>query len=181
MKCAPDGRILVVSDTDVLINFLRVGRLELLCRHADYRVVITEHTRGAFGAPGEVTDNVQLSELEAAISSGEIEATSLTDISEIGLFASLNAFLGRGEAAAIAVATSRGWVVATDDRRAGSEIQRRLGANRRLTTPGILLRCIERGHLTVVEADTIKSQLAECRFIMKFASFGDLRTPVGDN
>jgi len=174
VKRAPDGRILVVSDTDVLINFLRVGRLDLLCRHADYRIVITEHVRGTMGAPGEVTDNAQLSVLDAAVSSGELEETSLTDPFEIGLFASLNVFLGRGEAAAIAVAASRGWVVATDDRRAGRESQSRLGANRRLTTPGILLRCILNGHLTVAEADTIKGQLATRRFAVRFSSFGDL-------
>ena len=105
MERAPDGRILVASDTSVLINFLRVGRLDLLCHHRDYRFVVTEH------AGAEVTAPAQRGALEAAVSAGEIGETSLPDSAELSLFATLNAFLGRGESAAIAVAVVRtgGW------------------------------------------------------------------------
>jgi len=169
MVRAPDGRILVVSDTNVLINFLRVGRFDLVTQHKDYHFVVTEHTRA------EITHAVQRAELEAAIATRAIEETSLTDPSEIALFAVLNAFLGRGESAAIAVAATRNWIVATDEtRRAKREIESRLGQGRQLTTPGVLLRCIMNGTLMVGDADTIKVQLAAQRFVMKFASFSDL-------
>jgi predicted nucleic acid-binding protein len=154
MERAQDGRILVVSDTNVLINFLLVGRLDLLCQHKEYRFVATEHARA------EITDAAQRAELETAISAWTLGETSLTDPREIDLFATLNAFLGRGESAAIAVAASRGWVVATDDHRARREIERRIERNHLLTTPGVLLRCILRGGLTIADADGIKDQLS---------------------
>jgi len=169
MDRAPDGRILVVSDTNVLINFLRVGRLDVLCHHRDYSFVVTEHARA------EITDAAQAAELAAAISAGAFVETSLTKPSEISLFATLNAFLGRGESAAIAVAAVRNWVVATDEtRRAKREIESRLGKDRLLTTPGVILRCVLNGALTVADADAIKDQLAAQRFVMKFTSFADL-------
>ncbi len=174
MERTPNRRIFVVSDTDVVINFLRVGRLDLLRQHRNYCFMFTEHLRGSANLPGELTDTTQLSEVSAAIATGELEETELTAPAEISLFAILHDFLGRGEAAAIAVASARGWAVASDDRRARREIERRLGPNRLLTTPGILLSCIRNSVLTVAEADCIKDQLAACRFTMKFGSFGDL-------
>lgn len=60
MERASDGRILVVSDTTVLINFLHVARLDLLCRHRDYSFVVTEHARA------EITDAAQAAQLADA-------------------------------------------------------------------------------------------------------------------
>lgn len=169
MERDPEGRLVVVADTCVPINFILAGRLDLLTRHHDYRVVITEHTRQ------EVTAPVQLDALEAAIEAGEIEETLVTDPDELAVFTALNAVLGRGESAAIAVAEKRGWAVATDEKgRARREIEDRLGKGRLLTTPGILLKCILNGTLSVTEADVVKATLASHRFVMSFASFADL-------
>lgn len=168
MERAADGRGLVISDTCILINFLRVGRLDLLCRHKSYRIVITEHIRA------EITDAQQAEEIEAAIAAGEIEEITVTDVAELALFAALSAVLGRGEAAALAVAVNRNWVIATDEgRRTRREIENRLGKGHLITTPGLLLKSIQNGDLTVAEADAIKAQLAAHRFIMNFASFAD--------
>jgi predicted nucleic acid-binding protein len=169
MERAPDGRVLVVADTCIPINFMLAERLDLLSRHQDYRFVVTEHTRA------EVLDPGQLQQLEAAIQADEIEETLVTDPDELAVFAALNIVLGRGEAAAIAVAEKRGWVIATDEKkRTRREIEERLGKGRLLTTPGIILKCILDGTLTGVEADAIKAKLAANRFAMSFASFADL-------
>jgi predicted nucleic acid-binding protein len=169
MERAPDGRVFVVTDTCILINFMQVERLDLLCQHKDYRIVITEHVRS------EIADQQQAVDLASAVSAGEIEETSVTDPTELALFATLNAILGRGESAAIAVAATRGWVIATDEKgRTRREIERRLGKERLLTTPGLLLKCILNGTLTVAEADDIKDKLAAQRFAMNFASFAEL-------
>jgi predicted nucleic acid-binding protein len=106
---APDGRIWVASDTCILVNFLRVGRFDLFCRHQEYRMVVTEHVQA------ELTDPAQLAICQAAVNAGEIDAIEITDIAELALFAEMSVRLGRGEAAAIAVAQSRGWAVATDE------------------------------------------------------------------
>ena len=173
-------RIIVVSDTDVVINFLRVQRLDLLCSQLNFRVVVTEHLLGSSGIFGELTDPTQAAEAEKAVAAGLMESVALTDPSELALFATLNQFLGRGESAAIAVAANRGWLVATDDRLARRECERRLGPNSTMSTPGILLGCIRNGSLSVAEADNIKDRLATRRFIMKFASFADLlKKPPG--
>ncbi len=103
MKRAADGRLLVVCDACVLINFLLVGRPDLLTANKDYR-----------------------------------------------------------------------FIIATDDRRSLTEVKRRLGSGRALTTPGILLGCIRAGSLSVEEADAIKAELERQRFTMSFSSFADL-------
>lgn len=169
MERAPDGRILVACDTCILINFMQAERLDLLGRHKEYRIVITEHVRA------EVTDARQEAALVSAISAGEIEEATLTDPPEVAFFAALRTFLGRGEAAAIAVAANRGWAVATDETgKTLREIESRIGKGRLLTTPGLLLKCILNGTLTVAEADALKAKLASRRFVMKFRSFADL-------
>lgn len=179
MENVQDERIIVVSDTDVVINFLRVQRLDLLCGQSNFRVVVTEHLLGSSGILGELTDLTQAAEAEKAVAAGLMEAIALTEPNELALFATLNQFLGRGESAAIAVAASRGWTVATDDRLAQRECERRLGPNRTLSTPSILLDCIRNGSLSVADADNIKDQLASQRFIMKFATFADFLEPPG--
>src|SRR5437773_1044843 len=108
MERGPDGRLLAATDTCVLINFLRVKRLDLICRHKEYRFVVTEHVKA------EITDPLQLAEVEAAIAAGDIEDIVVTEPAELTLFGVLAARLGAGEAAAIAVAASRNWMIATD-------------------------------------------------------------------
>lgn len=169
MECTVDGRVLVVADTCVLINFMRVGRLDLVCRHRGFRLVVTEHVRA------EILDPVQADLLATAISLGNIEEVMVTDPAELALFATLNAVLGHGESAAIAVAALRGWHIATDEKgRTRREVETRLGRGRLLTTPDLLLSCIRSGSLTLSEADAIKDALAASRFVMNFNSFGDL-------
>jgi predicted nucleic acid-binding protein len=168
---APDGRVLVVADTNVLINFLRAARLDLVSHHRDYKLVVTEHARG------EVTYPEQSAELATALSAGDIDEVQLTDPVELGIFAGLNAVLGRGESAAIAVAANRNWVIAMDELgRARREAYGRVGRNRLINTPGLVLSCIRNGDITVAEADALKEDLESQgqSFAMSFNSFGEL-------
>lgn len=163
------GRLLVVADTCIVVNFILAGRLDLLEHHADYHFVVTEHTREETRVPAE------LQELEAAIAAGDLEEIQVDDPEELAIFATLNAVVGRGEAAAIAVAEKRGWVVATDEKkRTRREVEARLGKERLLTTPGVLLKAILNGAISLAEADGIKAKLEQHRFVMDFASFADL-------
>lgn len=163
------ARRVVVADTSVLINFLAIDRLDLLCEESGYRIVITEHVRA------EVRRPAQARALKAAIENGMIEQEELTDPRAQELFAELNRVVGRGESAVIALAALSGHAVALDDKgRARRELRERLGEGRLLTTPGVLLRCIQLGALSVDEADVIKAELAELRFAMTFQSFGEL-------
>jgi len=87
----------------------------------------------------------------------------------------LKLVLGKGEAACLAMAQHRGWVVACDERRAFlREARRRVGETRLLNTPGLILLAIRQSKMTVEEADEAKKVLETRRFRMKFRSFGDL-------
>ncbi len=166
-----DERVLVVADASVLINFLRAGRLDLLRHQGDYRIVVTEHVRR------EVTYPDQEAELAEALAVGDIDEIQVTDPAELELFAELNAVLGRGESASIAVAANRGWVIAMDEvGRARREVHERVGRNRLINTPGLILSCVRNGAVTVAEADGIKGRLESQgqTFAVAFESFGDL-------
>jgi len=166
------ARRIVVADTWVLINFLKIDRLDLLCEHSGYRILITEHVRD------EVTRPEEVAVLEAGLEAGIMDEVELREMPAQELFAELNRVLGRGEAAAIAMAAVEGHAVALDEKgRARREARDRLGEGRLLTTPGVLLRCIELRVLTVDEADEIKDELAGRRFKIAFDSFGDLASP----
>ena len=171
MGRASDGRVLVVADASVLINFLRAGRLDLLRHHGGYKLVVTEHVRREVAYPD------QAAELTMALSAGNIDEIQLTDPIELGIFAELNAVLDRGESASIAVAANRGWMIAMDEiGRAQREVYARVGRNRLINTPGLILSCIRNGAITVAEANAIKATLESQgqSFAVSFDSFGDL-------
>ncbi len=169
MQKTPDRRAVVVCDACVLINFLIVGRVDLLLQSPEHRFVVTEHVIA------EVTEPDQRKILKVALEQGEIEQVDLTGSQGLSIFAELTAVLGSGEAAAIALAVERNWAIATDEKgRTLREIESRLGGGRLLTTPGILLQAIRKGVLTAEQADDIKRKLEERRFKMSFSSFADL-------
>lgn len=170
MELASDERVLVVADASVLINFLRAGRLDLLCHHEDYRITVTEHVRREVRYPD------QAAELSVALAAGDIAEIQVTDPIELAIFAELNAVLGRGESASIAVAANRGWIIAIDELgRARREVYERIGKNRLINTLGFILSCVRNGAITVAEADNIKARLESQgqTFTVSFESFGE--------
>jgi hypothetical protein len=67
--------------------------------------------------------------------------------------------MGGGEAASLALAVTRGWVVASGEKKAfRREALVRLGPRRILTTPGLCVLAIRSGVLSVEEADGDKSE-----------------------
>lgn len=106
---------------------------------------------------------------------GLIDTLLVRDNKELQRIAQLNAVLGIGESSAIAVAESRGLIIAMDEGgRARREINNGPCRNRLITTPGILLSLIHNATITIIEADAIKLQLEGLRFRMTFGSFADL-------
>ena len=76
---AEEGRFLTAADTSVLLNFMKVERLDLVSRHRDYRIVVTEHVRE------EVIESDQAALLGYSIALGEIVEVEVTDPSELTL------------------------------------------------------------------------------------------------
>lgn len=166
-----DARI-VIADTSVLVNFLRIDGLHLLGQLSN-PVLITEHVAA------EITDYYaeQLARLEAGLAAGHVGTAVLATTAELTLFGALmgDGRLGSGECAAIACAINGGHVLAIDDRKAAREAQ---GIDATLTIMGtvdLVLQMISEGLLDVPRANGIKARWEqEHRFRLPFASFAEL-------
>jgi predicted nucleic acid-binding protein len=157
------------TDTCVLINLAHVSRLDLLGQIQDM----------IFHAPQEVLNEVteagQMSKVEEAVETGVLHRLKIVDVEELKSVAEYVDQFGKGESACLAVAIHRHWVVATDetkDRRLSQEIASK--GIKLINTPGILLKAIRQGRLTVQAADLIKAELETNRFKMSFGSFQEL-------
>lgn len=152
----------VVTDANILINLIHVGRLSILGSLPQFEFVV----------PAEVVAEILIEEqaaaLRAAIDAGHLACVAFQDTEELTAFAALASFLGMGES----LAQQRGWWVASDEGGAfRCEAQQRLGPNRIVNTPGLLLSAIRAGVLTVEEADHAKAVLEQHRFRVRFKSF----------
>ena len=158
----------VVTDANVLINLIHVGRLDLLGALDAFDFLV----------PDEVTAEVltpSAAALDDAFQAGHVVPVSLATIDELTAYAGFTQVLGKGESACLALAAARGWHIASDERRTFLRLARQhLGDDRILNTPGILVQAIREGHLSVETADDYKRVLAEHRFVMRFDSFGDV-------
>jgi predicted nucleic acid-binding protein len=159
----------VATDTCIVINLLRVGRLDLFSVLPPY----------VFNLPPEVIAEIeqpdQRQAVEDALRLGWIRETKLEDTAELQTYARAIAQLGKGESACIALAERRGWILGTDDSK-GAKWKKVISAPgiQVLNTPGILLLAIRKGVLTVEQANEIKDALERTRFRMGFASFRDI-------
>jgi predicted nucleic acid-binding protein len=163
----------VIIDTSTLINFLRIGRVDLLADLVAYRFVVTDHVRA------EVTTHypLQLQNLEAALRSGHLSEITLTDPSEHAVFASMQSLrvLGDGECSAIAAAVVRGRRLAIDDAVARKKTATHYPAIPVLNTVALVVEAIHAGLLTIAEADAIKADWeTNHRFRLRFSSFGEV-------
>jgi predicted nucleic acid-binding protein len=159
----------VATDTCIVINLLRVNRLDLLGALGPY----------VFHVPREVVEEIEYPDqqqaVQMAIQQGWIHQTRLEDPLELQTFVRATAQLGKGESACIALAETRNWVLGTDDSK-GAKWKKVISVPgiQILNTPGIILLAIRKGAITIQQADEIKKTLEENRFRMGFSSFQDL-------
>jgi len=167
---------IVVADTSVLINFLKIDRMDLVGRYPG-RLLATDHVQS------ELADDYpeQRARFEAALTGGLLDTCSVTDPAEVSLFGRLGpgVRLGAGECSAIAVALSRGFAIAIDDNRAIKIALREAELAGKtlivLRTQDIMVALIRATVLTVEEADRMKTEWEEHhRFRLKVRSFQDL-------
>jgi predicted nucleic acid-binding protein len=164
----------IVADTSVLLNFLKIDRMDLIGRFP-LRFLVTDHVAT------EVTNPQHQACYAAAIAAGHLDTCSVTDIAEVKTFARLTreGRLGSGERAAIAVALRRRYPLAIDDNKAVGRALREAGmAGARLTvlrTADVMVSLIRAGVIQIAEADTIRVDWERNhRFQIKAASFRDL-------
>jgi predicted nucleic acid-binding protein len=148
MERAADGPIVVIVDTSCLINFLIVDRMDLFGALSGYAFVVPNHV---------------VAEIE------------ITDLAEIELYVALRRILGDGESACLAVAATRGWVMAADEKgRLRREEHERLDEAYLVNTPGILVSAIQEGILTADGAEALRAVLVTHRFVMDIPPFAEL-------
>lgn len=159
----------VCTDSCVLINFVHVSRLDLLGQMGDL----------VFHVPAEViaeiSEPTQAKKLGAAIKDGTLHALKIVDVEELRLMAEYAAMFGKGESACLAVGVQRRWIIATDETK-DRRLRREIAASgiKVINTPGILLKSIRQGNLSVEAADLIKAELEARKFKMSFNSFREL-------
>lgn len=166
---APPKPLDVCVDACVLINLAIVGRVNLLGQIHDM----------VFHVPQEVVDEItiveQRDQVENAVKSGGLRLAKIDAVNELQTFTEYSGQFGKGESACLAIASCRKWVVATDETK-DKRLSREISASgiQVINTPGILLKAIRQGVVTVQTADGIKTELEKNRFRMNFGSFGDL-------
>lgn len=166
---------IIAADTSVLINFLRIDRMDLIGVYPA-SFVATDHVAG------EIVDEFpsQKARYHAALDAGQLSQQRVDDPAEIEVFLRLaeRGRLGAGERSAIAVALNRGHQLAIDDSRAIRRAVEEAGLGNALTiirTQDIMVELIRRKVLSVSNADEIlRDWASNHRFRLKIASFGDI-------
>lgn len=170
---------IVVADTSVLINFLRIDRMDLIGAHPA-TFIATDHVAG------EIADTYseQQSRYASAIKSAQLVEERIADPAEVEIFLRLatRGRLGPGERAAIAVAINRGCSLAIDDARAiRKAVEEAALAETTLTilrTQDVMVELIRQGTIALNDADAILLDWAtNHRFKLKVTSFRELFEP----
>ena len=168
MAGTPSPRTLVV-DANIIINLLHVGRLALLAALPGYECVVPEEV------VAEITNPAQRQELDVAISNGYLRVETITDFDDLVEYAELRRTLGRGEAACLVLARRHGWLVASDEKgRLPRAASPRIGLGIKVNTAGLFVAAIRAGLVSIEDADQVKAILEQHRFVLPFASFGDI-------
>lgn len=171
----PSG-VIIIADTSVLINFLRIDRMDLIAAHPA-AFVATEHVAV------EISDSYpeQQARYRAALEAGFIAEQRVDDPAEVELFLKLRRTprLGTGECSAISVALNRGHRLAIDDNRAINRALHEAGLVKRsisiIRTQDIFADVVRNGALSILAADAILHNLAtEHRFRTKISTIRDI-------
>ena len=141
----------VAVDTTVLINLIQAGRLDILGALRGWEFVAPDQ------AVEEVSRQNQRAALERSFEAGHLRRESSTEPREIAAYAELRLRMGKGEAACLAMAASRGWMLASDDR--GRAFRRlvgqQIGESHLIDTPEIVRIARLHGVVSAEEAARI--------------------------
>ena len=166
---AESETIVVITDANVAINLFHIGQLTLFGLLRPYRFRIPSEVLA------EIIDPAQKAAVTACIEAGDIVEIAVNDMASLSLFADLRDVMGRGEAACLALATTGGFYIASDEkkrfRRRAIEL---IGEARILRTEHLLIEAIRRNYITVEDADRYKDMLATNSYALPFVSFAEV-------
>ena len=163
---------IIVSDTSVLLNFLKIDRLDLLERCSD-EFFITEHVEA------EISEFYpqQFRRFQKAMEEKLFHKIDLEQPTELDLFAefSRKQLLGRGESSAIAVAICRNFGLGIDDVKAIKSARMIRPDLPIFRTQDLMISMLQQQILDASEADKILETWAtEHRFKLKITSFREI-------
>jgi predicted nucleic acid-binding protein len=168
-------RELVILDTSTLINFVKVNRVDILKKLANYSF------RAPYIVINEVSKGSDKKRLMQAIRNKYIKPESM-DLTELKMSERLliphrsKPNIGKGEAPVLAIGMNRKWKMAIEERAAIEIIKQKIGEKHIIQTKDFLLEAIKKRIITVEKADSIKLELEthHCFRMKEFASFRDL-------
>ena len=126
-------------DATIIINLIDMRLLGILPKLPAFEFWVPNHVKD------EVHRRNQRLQLRKALRAGWIEEVEIIDLTEIELYAQHRSRFGQGESACMAVAQTRGWTVASDDRAVKRNVTATLGADRLLDTKGLLESAVTAG------------------------------------
>lgn len=154
-----------IFDTTVLSNLAAAGRLELLkgrYRNSAFTTVeVSDELRKGLQA-GYTYLEAALKQIEGMAPGGWLRVLVPDSAAEQRLRAEFDLVLGPGEASSLALASSRGLALVSDDLAA-----RRLAEEREVPltgTLGILITLVRDGTLTLAEANDLLATMIERRY-----------------
>jgi predicted nucleic acid-binding protein len=161
--------IVIVTDANVLINLIHIGKLSLLSALDPHEFRVPREVLA------EISEPDQRVAVDGALAAGYIKEIAVETIEALELFGVLRDVMGQGEAACLALAATAGFHIASDEkkrfRRRAIEL---IGEERILRTESLILEAIRRNQISVAEADGWKLILDTKKYAMSFASFSDL-------
>lgn len=159
----------IVTDANILINMVHIGRLPLLAALDVYDFRVTAQVIE------EITDLEQRAAVDAALTQGYLKQALVESEQALELYGRLRDIMGRGEASCLALAATAGFHIASDEKkRFRKRALELIGEGRLVRTETLLITAIRSGHLSVAEADACKKVLEARRYSMPFESFGEL-------
>jgi predicted nucleic acid-binding protein len=161
--------VIVITDANVLINLLHIGKVELLAELPGFRFKVPPEVLN------ELTNPQDRAQIDAVIAAKKIDEMVVSQMDALTLFAELRDLMGRGEAACLALAATSGCHLASDEKkRFKRKAIELIGEDRLLRTESLIVLAIRAGRLTVAQADECKGVLAEKRYAMPFKSFAEV-------
>ncbi len=153
------GRQRVVVDACVLINLLRLGRLDILDESTSLFPVVTQSVLD------EITDESQREALDSSCAAGRMDSLDPVDPAAVGAFVdAIEGGLDRGEASCIALSAAVGILLGCDEKaRCFMRVVEANGLSGRIvTTRDLKIMAIHEGRLGIDEANVLLGDLRTC-------------------
>lgn len=140
-----------VLDASLILSIASANAFEVLWTHPGYMWQLSGIVRA------ELRQRTSRDPIDAAIAGGHIRLVELdtTDPSQMREWANWLERVDEGEAEAIAVASTRGWLIAIEDRQAQRAIDAKLAPGRWVNCGSLLIDAVTDKRLSVAAADKI--------------------------